>query len=124
MRISLFSHSLFALSLAEAIRTTADISFHAIELACTKPHLDYETALENPEGVAEQIRNASLAVSALSLFNSFTEQADLRNQVKMAGTFIALAPLFDTKLIKMTPGLPASRDAEEKHWQCLAEAVS
>lgn len=124
MKISLFSQSLFALSLAEAVRTTASIGFHAIELACMRPHLDYETALESPQGAAEQIRNAGLAVAALSLFNDFTEQADLRNQVKMAGTFIALAPLFDTKLIKMTPGPPASGDAEGKHWQCLAAAVS
>ena len=124
MKISLFSQSLFALSLSEAIKTTADMGFQAIELACTKPHLNYEMALENPEGVAEQIRNAGLTVSALSLFSNFTEPADLRNQVKMAKTFTSLAPLFDTKLIKMTPGPPASRDAEEEHWECLADAVS
>ncbi len=124
MRISLFSQSLFALSLAEAVRATADIGFHAIELACIKPHLDHATALENPEGVAEQIRNAGLVVSALSLFNNFTALADVRDQIRMAETFIALAPLFGTKAIKMTPGPPASRDAGEEHWQCLADAVS
>ncbi|MDP6040623.1 MAG: sugar phosphate isomerase/epimerase family protein [Candidatus Latescibacteria bacterium] len=124
MRISLFSQSLFALPLREAIGTTADIGFHAIELACREPHLGYEIALRNSEGIAEQIRQAGLAVSALSLFSNLTEQAGLRNQVKMAGKFIALAPLFDTKLIKMTPGPPASLDAEEKHWQCLADSVN
>jgi sugar phosphate isomerase/epimerase len=99
------------------------MGFPAIELACAKPHLDYEMAQENAAGVAGQIRNAGLTVSALSLFNQFTDPAALRNQIKMAAAFIALAPLFGTKLIKMTPGSPASREAEDKHWQCLADAM-
>ena len=123
MKISLFSQSLFALPLAEAVKTTAQTGFPAIELACAKPHLDYETALASATEVAGQIRDAGLAVSALSLFNKFTEPADLKEQLKQAQTFIALAPLFATRIVKMTPGPPASAAAGEKHWRCLADAL-
>ena len=92
------------------------------ELACVEPHLDYATALQNPESVARQIEGAGLAVSALSLFCNLTEQPD-SSQIRMAKTFIALAPLFHTELVKMTPGPPASCDAEDRHWRCVADAV-
>lgn len=124
MKISLFSQSLFALPLIEAIKTTAETGFEAIELACISPHLDYKTALENPEAAAAEIRNAGLAVSALSLFNNFADGNLLSAQLKEAEMFISLAPLFKTKIIKLTPGPPASRDAQKGHWECLEEALT
>ncbi|MCL5269416.1 MAG: sugar phosphate isomerase/epimerase [bacterium] len=123
MKVSLFSQSLFALPLAEAIQATADAGFEAIELACASPHLNYETAIGHPEEVATEIRRAGLAVSALSLFNNFTDGAQLQQQVEMAATFIALAPLFQTRIIKLTPGPPDSFHGEEEHWRHLAEAI-
>jgi sugar phosphate isomerase/epimerase len=123
MRISLFSQSLFALPLAEAIEMTARIGFPAIELACAKPHFDVETAIENPNSVAERIRKAGLEVSALSLFNNFTDKTRLDAQIEKAVTYIRLAPLFHTKILKMTPGQPASADAMEEHWRCLGLAL-
>ena len=122
MKIALFSQSLFALSLEDAIRTTAEVGFEAIELACVEPHLDHDTAVKHPAAIARQIRDAGLNVAALSLFNNFTEPADA-HQVEMAKAFIALAPLFQTKLLKLTPGPPASRDAEERQWHHLADAL-
>ncbi|MDP6359061.1 MAG: sugar phosphate isomerase/epimerase [Planctomycetota bacterium] len=124
MKVSLFSQSLFALPLAEAINVTADIGYDAIELACAAPHLEYETAAADPEKIARDIRDAGLDVSALSLFNNFTDRAGLREQLRVAETFINLATLFQTEVIKMTPGPPGSSDASEKHWRCLADAVS
>lgn len=128
MRTSLFSESLFALPLQDAIKSTAEIGFDAIELACWKPHFDYPMTARNAESVAEWIRDAGLAVSALSLQlggieTGFTDQTISRDQLKMAETLIGLAPVFQTNLIQMNPGPPASRDAEEKHWLCLADAV-
>jgi sugar phosphate isomerase/epimerase len=123
MKISLFSQSLFALPLTEAIKTTARIGFSAIELACTKPHFDLETAIKEPKSVAEQIQKTGLKVSALSLFNNFTDKSCLNAQVEEAKTYIRLAPLFDTKIFKMTPGPPGSARATEEHWRCLAIAL-
>ena len=124
MNVSLFSQSLFALPLTEAIKVTADIGYHAIELACAAPHLDYETATADPERVAREIRDAGLTVSALSMFNNFTDRAGLREQLRVAETFISLAALFQTEVVKMTPGPPGSGDASEEHWRCIADAVS
>ncbi len=123
MRISLFSQSLFALKLMEAIETTARIGFPAMELACAKPHFDMETALQDANGVAEHIQKAGLKVSALSLFNNFTDRARLADQVEAAKVYIRLAPLFNTEVIKMTPGPPGSAEATEEHWRCLGIAL-
>jgi sugar phosphate isomerase/epimerase len=123
MKISLFSQSLFALTLVEAIETTARTGFPAMELACAKPHFDMETALRDANGVAERIRKAGLKVSALSLFNNFTDGARLADQVEDAKVYIRLAPLFNTEVIKMTPGPPGSAEATEEHWRCLGVAL-
>lgn len=123
MEISLFSQSLFALGLDEAIATTARIGFPAIELACKAPHLDRETARRDAERVAQSVRDAGLAVSALSLFNSFTDAGSLEREIAEAADYIEVAPLFGARIVKLTPGPPASADATEQHWALLAEAL-
>jgi sugar phosphate isomerase/epimerase len=123
MKIALFSQSLFSLDLAEAIATTARIGFSAIELACTSPHFDIETARREPDRVAGQVRDAGLTVAALSLFTRFTDPECLDDQVDAAGIYIRLAPLFGTKLLKLTPGPPASATATAEHWHTLSAAV-
>ena len=124
MKVSLFSQSLFALDLSEAIAATARIGFPAIELACTSPHFDLETARNEPERTADEIQQAGLRVSALSLFNTFTDLSRLEEEVEAAVTYIRLAPLFKTKLLKLAPGPPSSAQASEERWQCLAIALN
>lgn len=123
MKISLFSQSLFALPLHESIETTAKIGFSAIELACSKPHFDEELAANDPTKIADFIKQNGLAVSALSLFNNFTDISKLDDQINKAELFISLAPLFKTKIIKMTPGHPSSLNAKDEHWNCLSLAI-
>jgi L-ribulose-5-phosphate 3-epimerase len=123
MNLSLFTESLFALSLDEAIVATARIGLPALELACKEPHFSLATARHNPEGVARRVSEAGLAVSALSLYNRLTEPDELDAQVEAAATFIRLAPLFQTKVVKMTPGPPGSADATNANWHCLATAL-
>ncbi|PIP16231.1 MAG: hypothetical protein COX46_03485 [bacterium (Candidatus Ratteibacteria) CG23_combo_of_CG06-09_8_20_14_all_48_7] len=124
MKVSLFSQSLFAFDLSRAITATAEIGFSTIELACINPHFDLETARKNPEEVAGQIEQAGLTVSALSLFNTFTEPGLLDEQVESAITYIRLAPLFRTKILKLTPGPPGSAEATEEHWQSFINALN
>jgi len=123
MEISLFSQSLYALDLFDAIDATAKIGIGAIEIACCRPHFDITMAMENPAAVAERVKKAGLKVSALSLSNDFTTPGTLVQQLKDAEVFMRLAPLFDTKLLKLTPGPPSSLEATEQNWNCLAEAV-
>lgn len=123
MKISLFSQSLFALPLQEAIEATTKLGFSAIELACIKPHFDAEMAIDNPTKIADSIKQNGLTVSALSLFNEFTDPSKLDEQIGKAELFIKLAPLFETKIIKMTPGTPSSMNAKDEHWDCLGLAI-
>ena len=67
MRIPLFSQSLFSLDLSDAIAATGKLGFYGIELACREPHFDLKTAQTDPVQVANEIREAGLVVSALSL---------------------------------------------------------
>ena len=122
-KVSIFSQSLFALPLKEAIEATAQIGFPAIELACASPHFDIETARNNPNEVADHIKRAGLKVSALSLFNNFTNKQSLDNEISKAETYINLAPLFETDMIKATPGPPASAEARQEHWDNLKIAL-
>lgn len=124
VKIALFSQSLFALPLAEAIEGAARVGFPAIELACVRPHFDLELAKREPERVAGQVRDSGLEVAALSLFNNFTDGERLREELDAAEVYIRLAPLFGTDLLKMTPGPPGSADAGEGDWENLGRAVN
>lgn len=123
MKISLFSQSLFALPLFEAIEATAGLGLTAIELACRSPHFDLDRARHDPAGVANQILDNGLQVSALSLYNCLTDRSVLDDQIETATTYIRLAPLFGTSIVKMTPGPPGSVAAGEEHWRCLGLAL-
>ncbi|MBT5875592.1 MAG: sugar phosphate isomerase/epimerase [Candidatus Latescibacteria bacterium] len=121
--ISLFSQCLFALPLTEAIRATSDLGFEAIELACIAPHFDEQAARQSPETVAESIQLQGLKVSALSLFSSFTDPDQLKEQIAAASHYIRLAPLFETEIVKITPGQPAAVHANEYHWDSFKQAL-
>lgn len=121
--ISLFSQSLFALPLDEAIEATARCGYEAIELACTPPHFDLETARTNPQPVIERIEAAGLDVSALSLFTHLTDPEQREAHLEAAEVFIRLAPSFRTKLVKITPGPPGSAQASAEGWGRFAEAM-
>ena len=123
MIASLFSEILGALPVAQAIATTARLGYPAIELLCAAPHLDHARARRDAGEVAARIRDAGLAVSALSLHNSFTERSGLEEQLHHARTFIELAATFDTRLLQLDPGRPAVQLAEQDHWHCLRGAV-
>jgi sugar phosphate isomerase/epimerase len=124
MHVSLFSQSLFALDLERAIDVTAEAGYDSIELACCKPHLDLERARRDPESVARHIEQAGLEVSALSAFNTFTHPDTLDSELAAAETFIRLAPLFRTQIVKLTPGPPGSTEATPAHWRCLEHALA
>ena len=123
VQIALSSQSLFALSLEEAIEATGGAGFDALELACVKPHFDIDTARTRPQRVAQQIQRRGLTVAALSLFTHFTDAARLDEQLEEAETYIRLAPLFGTELLKLTPGPPGSAAATRSHWDTLTRAL-
>ncbi|MBD3181350.1 TIM barrel protein [Candidatus Poribacteria bacterium] len=123
MMTSLFSQSLFALSLMEAIDATARAGYNAIELACAGPHLNYQVAKESSEEVAQSIFDAGLKVSALSLFNNFTDPEGLEGHIDRAKYYINLAHIFQTDILKLTPGPPAFANANEKHWAAIKRAL-
>ena len=123
LRICLFSQSLYALGLGEAIAAAAAAGYSAIELACCRPHFDLEGGADSPEDVARWIRAAGLEVAALSLVNNLTERGDLEEEIARAERYISLAGVFGTKMVKMTPGAPGFDDAADEHWHVLAEAI-
>jgi len=105
------------------LRSAKATGFSAIELACAKPHLDFEALATRAAPIAAEIREAGLDVAALSLHNRFTEEERKDVEVKAAAAFIRAAPLFGTRLVKMTPGFPSSRDATQAHWDRLADCL-
>ncbi len=123
MKISIFSQSLFALPLEEAIPAAGDIGFEAFELACTRPHFTLEMACDEPSIYSDLIEKCGMKCSALSLFTQLTDPATVKDNIESSKTFIRLAPVFDTKIIKVTPGGPGSADATEENWKTCVEAT-
>ncbi len=123
MKVSLFSQSLFALDLDAAIDATVQAGYSAIELACKSPHLDLPTSEADAGTVAGRIQKAGLEVAALSLFNDFTTPRSLIPQIREAERGIRLASIFETDLVKLTPGPPASADAHPNDWNGLQAAL-
>jgi sugar phosphate isomerase/epimerase len=123
MEISLFTQSLFTLNLEEAILGASSIGYSAIELACAKPHLDYDVALSDIDGIAELIKDLDLEVAALSMFNELANRDDFEEEIGRVEAFIDIAKILGTDVIKLTPGKPASESASEENWRCLGRAV-
>lgn len=123
MNISLFSQSLFALDLDRAVDATVEAGYDAVELACRTPHLDLALTDDAVSQVAARVRKAGLSVSALSLFNDFTTPQTLIAQIRQAERGIRLAALFDTDVVKLTPGPPASAEAHGNAWSNLQSAI-
>jgi fructoselysine 3-epimerase len=127
MKTSLFSQSLYALPLGEAIEATARAGYEAIEIACARPHFEpASTQAENEQNAAKwsrAIRSAGLRVSALSLFTELSKTETLQAQLARALGLIRLCPIFDTLLVKVTPGGPASAAAAQSNWDCLARGL-
>jgi protein FrlC len=114
---SLFSTSLTALGLREAIQATAEAGYDAIELGCFAPHLTLEVAETRGVEVREWLAEANLPVSALSLTVEYTaeDEATWAANVDETLRFIRLCQAFGTRLVKTMPGRPGSAQATDGH---------
>ncbi|MBM4085128.1 MAG: sugar phosphate isomerase/epimerase [Planctomycetes bacterium] len=125
MKTSLFSTSLTALGLREAIQATAEAGYDAIELGCFAPHLTLEMAEKRGEDVCAWLKDARLPVSALSLTVEYTsdDEATWRKNVDETNRFIRLCRKLGTSTIKTMPGRPGSAKATQRHWNGYRRAM-
>ena len=125
MKISIFSTSLIALSLRDAIYATAEAGYDAIELGCFEPHLSLARAEERTSEVCGWLSDAGIPVSALSLTVEYTSQdaAQWRANVDETLAFVRLCGTFGTDLIKTMPGRPSSAQATAGHWDQYRRAM-
>ena len=133
MKTSIFSTSLTALDLRDAIRVAAEVGYDAIELGCFAPHLTLEMAEAHGDEVHSWLSEVypslrsrtGLPVSALSLTVSYTSEDDgvWRANVDETCRFIRLCEKFGTRIVKTMPGEPGSARATEKHWSRFRRAM-
>ena len=118
MQTSIFSTSLTALDLRDAIHVAAEVGYDAMEVGCFAPHLTLETAEARGDEICAWLREADLPVSALSLSVNYTAEDDevWRANVDETCRFIRLCEKFRTRIVKIMPGVPGSAQATEKHW--------
>jgi len=125
LKISLFSTSLTALDLREAIRVTAQVGYDAIEILCAPPHLTLAMAESRTDEVRAWLREVRLPVSALSLSVEYTSEdaATWRANVDETCRFIRLCKRFETNVVKIMPGRPGSAQATAGHWDRYRRAM-
>ena len=124
MKISLFTQSLFDLSLDEAVTAAGDIGFDGVEIACVAPHLDLARARDDRARIVAHVRAGGMQVAALSAYTRLTDPATSSEQIAMLSEFITLAGGFGTDLVKITPGPPASADMTDAHACCWELAMT
>lgn len=125
MRTSLFSTSLTALALREAIHATAEAGYDAIELMCAAPHMTFALAEGRGGEVRAWLSEASLPVSALSLSVEYTsdDEAAWRANVDQTVAFARMCESFGANLMKIMPGRPGSAEATATHWDRYRRAI-
>ena len=125
MKTSIFSTSLAALDLREAIKVTAEAGYDAMEIMCASPHLTRAMAEAHGDEVCSWLRGQGLRVSALSLSVEYTskDEAVWRANVEDTCFFIRLCARFDTRIVKTMPGRPGSAQADEGHWDRYRRAM-
>ena len=89
----------------------------------TEPAAKQEVSEQNAQNHSRAIRSADMRVSALSLFTEFSRTETPEAQLERAIGLIRLCPIFETALVKVTLGGPASAAAEQAHWGCLARGL-
>jgi sugar phosphate isomerase/epimerase len=114
---------LLGLNFEEALQGVREAGFTAIEIACREPHVSLEGIKKAPEAYAKLVERAGLSVAALSLYNTFTDSARLDDEIDAAAAFIRAASAFETRIVKLTPGPPASAEATDEHWRRLGRAM-
>jgi inosose dehydratase len=125
MKTSVFSTSLTALDLREAIRVAAEVGYEAMEVGCFAPHLTLEMAEARGDEVRAWLRDAGLPVSALSLDVSYTDEDEdsWRANVDETCRFIELCERFGTRLMKIMPGPPGHAEATDGHWARFGDSI-
>jgi sugar phosphate isomerase/epimerase len=125
VKTSVFSTSLTALGLRDAISTAASAGFDAIEVGCFSPHLTLDVAEERTGEVHGWLEAADLAVSALSLSTGYTDERDAAWQRSVDETlrYLRLCGRFGATVLKTMPGTPSSREATERQWGRFRRAM-
>jgi len=125
MKTSIFSTSLTALDLRDAIRVAAEVGYDAIEMGCFAPHLTLKMAEARGDEACAWLRGVHLPVSALSLTVSYTSEDDgvWRANVEETCRLIRLCEKFGTGIIKTMPGEPGNAQATDKHWERFRRAM-
>lgn len=122
-KISLCSQSLFPIPLEDAVPAAKNAGYSALELACFGPHRSAIIERNTAGKIVRKILDSGLKVSALSLTNDFTHPNTLEKQLEEARGFIGMAGVFQTRVIRVTPGPPGSAEASEGNWRCLEKAL-
>ena len=125
MKTSIFSTSLTALDLRDAIRVAAEVGYDAMEVGCFAPHLTLDMAEARRGEVCAWLKEANIPVSALSLTVSYTaeDKTVWRANVDETCRFIRLCEKFGTRIVKTMPGPPSSAQATDKHWDHFRRAM-
>ncbi len=122
-KISLFSQSLWAVDLREAIKIAGEVGYEAIEIACREPHMTLQMAKEQHREIMKWVKRAGLEVSALSLFTNFTDPDQREYSIDSTCEFISLAKYFNTDIVKIMPGGPSSLEATDEDFANFKEAI-
>ena len=125
MKTSIFSTSLTAFGLREAIEVAANVGYDAIELGCFAPHLTLDVARSRRRDVCRWLAHAGIAVSALSLTVEYTAYDDAvwRANVDETVEFVRACRDFGTDRVKTMPGRPGSAEAAAEHWNRYRRAM-
>ena len=125
MKTSVFSTSLTALGLQEAIEVAADVGYDAIELGCFAPHLTLDAVRTRLRDIRGWLADAGIAVSALSLTVEYTahDAAVWRANVDETIEFVRACRDLGTDTVKTMPGRPSSAEATPEHWDRYSRAM-
>lgn len=125
MRTSIFSTSLTAFPLDEAVRVAAEVGYEAIELGCFPPHLTPDLPEARLKEVRKGMDKAGIAASALSLIVSYTseDEAAWRKNVDETIHFLRMCEILGARVVKTMPGPPGSAKAHEGHWDRFRRAM-
>lgn len=120
MKTALFTKVFRERTLEKAFELAAELGYDAVEPMCREPHLGANTTPERATRLRDRLDELGLAVAGLGTYTGgYVGVSDAEAEAELAAleSFLELAEMLGTDLLRHGVGGPPERHAEPEHYE-------
>lgn len=115
--ISLATQSLWDRPLEEAIEAAGRVGYDGVEIVCHPPYLPLEELERLSDSIPGKLKALELEAASLTVITDFVTPETISNNTRFLNAIVDLAALYNTRLVKMSPGAPVAAKGTPEQWE-------